>query len=36
LNECKKLIFEYRADSSGESEYIVNMNDIALFINFIN
>jgi hypothetical protein len=30
LDECKKLIFEYRADSSGESEYIVNMNDIAM------
>jgi len=30
LDECKKLVFEYRADSSGESEYIVNMNDIAM------
>ena len=29
LDECKKLIFEYRADSSGENEYIVQMNDIA-------
>ena len=30
LDECKKLIFEYRADSSGESDFVVAMGEAAI------
>ena len=29
LDECKKLTFEYRTDSSGESDFIVSLTEVA-------
>ncbi len=29
LDECKNLTFEYRTDSSGESDFIVSLTEVA-------